>query len=75
MHTTKLSVAVLALGALAACHAPKDVSTVSLMALEVKAPGSMFSTGSVVQLEADGFFSNGTRERLTESVSWSSSDE
>ncbi len=74
MNSLKSLVGVWVLGVLA-CAGPRDVTPMKVISLEVTAPGATFSAGSTVQLEAAGQYSNGSQERMTDLVRWSSSDE
>ncbi len=64
--------------ALSAClGAPAKSSSAqaTLQLLEVASPGLRFSVNSTLQLEAYGVYSDGKKVKLTEEVTWSSSDE
>lgn len=46
----------------------------TLQLVEVQSPGALFSVRSTVQLEAWGVFSDGSKVRVSPTVTWSSSD-
>lgn len=77
MKTSSLLTAAFAV-ALSACLGTPSTSSsaqATLQLIEVAAPGQRFSVNSTLQVEAFGVYSDGKKVKLTEEVTWSSSDE
>jgi hypothetical protein len=75
MKTSQFVTAALAVVVSACVNAPSSSTPPAVLELlELKAPGDTFSVRSTLQLEAFGVYSNGERQRVSNLVSWSSSD-
>ena len=77
MKTSSLLTAAFAVALSACLGAPASSSSAqaTLQLIEVASPGVRFSVNSTLQLEAYGVYSDGKKVKLTDEVTWSSSDE
>ncbi len=77
MKTSSLLTAAFAVVLSACLGAPANSSSAqaTLQLIEVSSPGLRFSVNSTLQLEAFGVYSDGKKVKVTDEVTWSSSDD
>jgi uncharacterized protein YjdB len=73
----RLATAACAVVVVACAGNPTTQSTAqpTLQGLSILSPGTAFSVGSTLQLDAFGLYSDGAKAKLTDQVTWSSSDD